>query len=83
MTPGSSVTFSKLKELILEHLQDTVGEVEDFEVTFAKLEKNRWRANVEFVQKGGDEERPETALFSVDAETGDVTEFQKGYTWRD
>jgi hypothetical protein len=81
--PKGKITFSKLKDLIYKHLEETVGDLDDYEVTFAKLEDGHWRANVEFVVEGGREDAPETALFSVDSETGDVTEFQRGYTWRD
>lgn len=77
------ITFAKLKDLIFKHLEDTVGKLDDFEVTFAKLDKAEWRANVDFVAEGGDEETPESALFTIDAQTGDVTEFKRGYTWRD
>lgn len=83
MPKRSSITFSRLKEVLYAHLEETVGDLDDFEVTFAKLEKGKWRANVEFVVEGRDEARPESALFTVDPETEDVTEFQRGYTWRD
>lgn len=83
MADKSRVTFSKLKDLIFEHLEDTVGGLEDVEVTFAKLEKGEWRANVDFVPEGEDSDQPESALFTIDAESGEVTEFKRGHTWRE
>jgi len=69
--------------LLHNHLEDTVGRLTDFEVTFAKLERGVWKANVEFVVKGGREDAPDTASFMVDADTREVLEFRKGSLWKE
>jgi len=38
-----------------------------------------WKVNVEFKEKTGEIDMPTTALFILDAMTGEVKEFKKGY----
>lgn len=77
------VTFAGLKEVITHHLRNNFGELDEVEVTFAKFQFPEWRANVEFVVHGGRSDAPRTALFRINAISGDVVEFQQGNTWRD
>ena len=44
------------------------------------IHKVRNKTNVEFKEKTGAVEMPTTALFILDAMTGEVKEFKKGYT---
>lgn len=81
--PATKLTFPRLKTLLHNHLEDTVGRVTDFEVTFAKLERGAWKATIEFVVKGGREDAPQTATFLVDADTREILEFRKGSMWKE
>lgn len=80
-TFAKTLKFADVKQKIGQHLKTALG-IDEFSVTFAKLEENEWRVNVEFREKVGPTEWPTTALFGLDAETGEVKEFKKGYTWR-
>jgi len=77
------LSFAEVKRKIGEHLK-TALDVEEFSITFAKQENDLWKVNVEFREKGpaGLVEWPTTALFSIDATTGEVKDFKKGYSWR-
>lgn len=81
--PKGKITFSKAKSIALARLEEEVGELEEFEITFGKLDEGEWRMNVEFVLEGEDSDMVEVALFSIDAESGEVTEYQRGSTWRE
>jgi len=84
MSENKNLSFGDIKEKVKEHLKTALG-IEEFSITFAKLEKDTltkperevWKINVEF--KEGDWDR--TALFKIDAKTGEVLEFKKGYLW--
>ncbi|MHC1584640.1 MAG: hypothetical protein ACXQS7_00005 [Candidatus Syntropharchaeia archaeon] len=77
MSENKNLSFGDIKEKVKEHLKTALG-IEEFSITFAKLEKEVWKINVEF--KEGDWDR--TALFKIDAITGEVLEFRKDYYWR-
>jgi hypothetical protein len=81
MEETKKLNFTDVKKRIGEHLKTALG-IEKFEIAFAKQEEDVWRVNVEFKEKIGTIEWPTTALFSIDATTGEVKEFRKGYTWR-
>lgn len=70
--------FAEMKNRIKEHLQLALN-IEDFSINFAKQEGDVWKVNVEFKEKTGAIDMPTTALFILDAMTGDVKEFKKGY----
>ena len=74
------LNFADVKQKIGEHLRTALG-VEEFSITFAKQEEDIWKVNVEFKEIIGFLEWPTTALFSIDAMTGEVKEYKKGYTW--
>jgi len=73
--------FADAKEKIGEHLKTALG-IEEFEITFAKQDDDLWKVNVEFNEKIGTFEWPTTAFFVIDATTGEVREFRKGYLGR-
>ena len=81
MEETRKLSFTDVKKRVGEHLRTALG-LEEFEITFAKQDEDVWRVNVEFKEKIGDIELPTTALFSIDAITGEVKEFRKGYSWR-
>ncbi len=73
------LSFAEMKKKIREHLQMALN-IEDFAINFAKQEGDVWKVNVEFKEKTGAIELPTTALFIIDAMTGEIKEFKKGYT---
>jgi dsDNA-specific endonuclease/ATPase MutS2 len=83
MEETEKLSFADVKKRIGEHLK-TALDIEKFSMTFAKQENDLWKVNVEFTEKGpaGLVEWPTTALFSIDATTGEVKQFKKGYLWR-
>jgi len=89
------IDLKRVREIINEHIRLTVGEIEEGEpkITFAVREewglppangRVVWRINIEYTPKP---KKPDefsftrTALFMIDAETGDVLEFKEGYYW--
>ncbi|MFB0556527.1 MAG: hypothetical protein ACETVW_01545 [Dehalococcoidia bacterium] len=78
---NKELKFAEVKQKVAEHLKTALG-VEDFIITFAKLEKDVWKVNVEFKEKIGTIEWPTTALFSIDVTTGEAKQFEKGRFWR-
>ena len=73
-----ALSFAEIKSRVAEHIKTAV-DAEDFEIKSAKLEELQglWKIDVEF-------KRPkamftETALLVIDATTGEVTEFRRGY----
>jgi len=81
MEETEKLTFADVKKRIGEHLKTALN-VEEFSMTFAKQQENVWKVNVEFKEKVGSTVWPTSALFSIDATTGEVTEFHKGRYWR-
>lgn len=74
------LNFEEVKRKIGEHLKNYFG-VEEFEIAFAKQEEDVWRVNVEYRERDGAIELPTAAQLSIDARTGEVVEFRKGYSW--
>jgi hypothetical protein len=72
------LSFAEMKNRIKEQLRMALN-IEDFSINFAKQEGDVWKVNVEFKEKTGAIEMPTTALFILDAMTGEVKEFKKGY----
>ncbi len=73
------LSFAEMKKRIKEHLQMALN-IEGYSINSAKQEGDVWKVNVEFKEKTGAIELPTTALFIIDAMTGEVKEFKKGYT---
>jgi hypothetical protein len=72
------LSFSDMKTRIKEHLQMALN-IENFSINNAKQEGDVWKVNVEFKEKTGAIDMPTTALFILDAITGEVKEFKTGY----
>lgn len=81
MEGGIKLSFSDVKKRVGEHLKTALN-VDEFTITFAKQEENVWKVNVEFKEKVGVMVWTTTALFKIDATTGEVKEFEKGRYWR-
>lgn len=79
---GSQLKFADVKRCVAEHLE-TALDVSEFSITFAKHEPEQhvWKVNVEFKERISGSEWPTSALFAIDAGTGEVREFKKGHTW--
>jgi len=75
------LNFADVKQRIGEHLL-SVLDVKEFTITSAKLEEADWKVNVEFVPKSEPSDMPVSASFIIDAFTGEVKLFKRGYTWR-
>jgi hypothetical protein len=80
MEVSNGLKFTDVKKRIGEHLK-TALDIEEFTITFAKHEETKWRVNVEYKENIGGTLFPTTALFTLDNETGDIMEFQKGRQW--
>jgi thiamine monophosphate kinase len=81
MGKRKKLSFADVKKRTGEHLKTALN-IEEFSITFARQEDNMWKVNVEFKEKIGTVEFPTTALFTIDAATGEIKEFKKGYSWR-
>jgi phage FluMu protein Com len=75
------LSFAEVKQKIATHLE-TALLIKDFKITYAKLERNEWKVNVEYNDKIGTIDITKSALFSLDATTGEVIEFKRDLTWR-
>lgn len=73
-----ALTFAEIKLRVAEHLKTAV-DAEDFDIKSAKLEELQgfWRVDVEFRKPKA--MFTETALITIDATTGEVKEFRRGY----
>ncbi len=72
------LTFGDIKARVAEHLKTAV-DTDEFDIRSAKLEELQglWKIDVEF--KKPKAMFSETALLTIDATTGEVKEFRKGY----
>jgi uncharacterized membrane protein YkoI len=73
-----ALTFAEIKSRVAAHLKTAV-DADDFDIKSAKLEELQglWKIDVEF--KKPKAMFSETALLIVDARTGEVKEFRRGY----
>jgi len=76
------LTFAEVKQKAGEYLKTALPNVEEFAITFAKLEGDVWRINVEFKEKIDSTEWRTTALLAIDVTTGEIKQFEKGHFWR-
>lgn len=74
------MSFAEVRRKIAAHLETAMG-LKDFKITYAKLEGNIWKVNIEYSEKIGAIDFPKSGLFSLDAVTGEVVEFKRDYTW--
>lgn len=80
MAVPSKLKFADVKKVIGENLK-TALDIVEFSITYAKLEEDVWKVNVEFKEKIGGIDFPISALFTIDSITGEVKEFGKGRRW--
>jgi uncharacterized membrane protein YkoI len=73
-----ALTFAEIKSRVAGHLKTAV-DADDFDIKSAKLEELQglWKIDVEF--KKSKAMFSETALLVIDATTGEVKEFRRGY----
>ena len=73
-----ALTLAEIKSRVAAHLKVAV-DADDFDIRSAKLEELQglWKIDVEF--KKPKAMFSETALLVVDARTGEVKEFRRGY----
>lgn len=75
------LSFAEVKQKIAVHLETALG-VKDFEISYAKLEGNIWKINVEYSEKVGTLDLAKSGMFDLDAVTGEVLQFKRDSTWR-
>jgi len=75
------ITIGSIRNAVSHYLVDKLG-VTSFSVGSAKLSGSQWMVNVEYIPKGGSPNFTESALFVLDAMSGVVKEFKKGYIYR-
>jgi phage FluMu protein Com len=75
------LSFAEVKQKIGVHLETALG-VKDFKISYAKLEGNVWKVNIEYVEKSGTVDISKSGMFDIDAGTGEVLEFKKDSSWR-
>ncbi len=80
-TETKKLTFADVKQRIGDHLRNVL-DAKEFTITSAKLEDSEWKVNVEIVPKSEPSNMPLSASFSIDAFTGEVKLFKRGYSWR-
>ena len=73
-----ALTLAEIKSRVAAHLKTAV-DTDDFDIKSAKLEELQgfWKIDVEF--KKPKAMFSETALLIIDARTGEVKEFRRGY----
>jgi hypothetical protein len=75
------VSLGVARDKVSRYLQDIIG-TSAASVSSAKLVGTDWYVNVLFTPPGGNPSFPESGLFVLDANTGVVKEFRKGYVYR-
>jgi phage FluMu protein Com len=73
------LSLSDIKQKIVVHLETALG-VKDFKITYAKLEGDRWKINIEYNEKMGNLDIAKSGMFALDAITGEVLEFKRDYS---
>lgn len=83
MPENDIIKFSDLKNKIREHLNTAIGiGGRGFKITSAKKTDNEWKVNVEYEETSGIMPSMGSALFTIDAKTGEVLQFEEGRLWR-
>jgi hypothetical protein len=80
MEVKNELKFADIKRLVGEHLKTALN-VDDFVITFAKHEQDKWRVNAEWRENVSGILFAQTALLTLDSKTGEILEFQKGKLW--
>ncbi|GAG70687.1 unnamed protein product [marine sediment metagenome] len=73
----------QIRELLEEYLVIFYSKVSDIQITFLVADKEQgiWKANIKFKRDPSDLFY-NIAMFSIDATSGDITQFKEGWTWR-
>jgi len=81
-TKSNKLKFADVKKFISEHLKTALN-VTEFTITYAKLEGSVWKVNISYPERNeiGNLMSNASALFSIDNQTGEVIQFQKGSYW--
>jgi len=79
MSEKDTITFEEVRKKIEAHMKIAM-KIEDFDITFAKLEADEWRVNIEW--KKENETFSNTIAVTLDAKTGELKVFQKDKFWR-
>ena len=80
MAIKDELKFADIKRLVGEQLK-TAMNVDDFTITFAKHEEDKWKVNTEWTESTDTGSFTQTALFTLDSKTGEILQFQKGKLW--
>ncbi|PKP56154.1 MAG: hypothetical protein CVT88_10495 [Candidatus Altiarchaeales archaeon HGW-Altiarchaeales-1] len=73
--------FADAKNIVVENLK-ALFNVEEFEITYVEEKEDVWKINAEFKEITSTGKRYTSALFGIDAITGEVKEFRKDYMGR-
>lgn len=76
---GEKIHFEEIRGIVEEGLKIMYGDIEDIDVTFCVEDKEGWRVNTSFKKRGDFHSR--SALFRIDAATGEIKEFKEGLIW--
>ena len=73
----------RIRELLEKYLRIFYPEVFDIQITFLVADEKQgiWKVNVKF-KKDPSDIFYYIAMFSIDATSGDITQFKEGWTWR-
>lgn len=74
------LSFEDIKQKVAKHLKTAIG-IEEFLITFAKQENDIWRINVEYKEKIASIDWSQTASLEIDAISGQIKQFKKGFVW--
>ena len=72
------LTFEEIRKKIESHLK-TAMKIEDFDITYAKIQGEDWHINVEW--KKAEELFSSTIALSLDKKTGELTSIAKDKVW--
>lgn len=79
MSEKDALTFEEVRKKIEAYVK-TALKIEDFDITFAKLEADEWRVTIEW--KKENEILSNTIAVTLDAKTGELKAFQKDKFWK-
>jgi len=73
------LSLADIRQKIVVNLETALG-VKDFKITYAKLEGDKWKINIEYNEKMGNLDIAKSGMFTLDAITGEVLEFKRDYS---
>lgn len=75
------LSLLEAKQKAAEYLRRS-AEITDFSLHYAELEGGLWKVDVEFTEEVEGQKLVSSALLALDARTGKVVQYKKGYRWR-